>query len=80
MACEIYAVAHIGHLKLFVGEAHKMSQLWRPMLTKLEQGSYPHSELQAVWDKEAGKRRFTFHTRQEIIASQDIIGIPLVSS
>jgi len=75
MSSGIYAIAHIGNLKLFVGEASKLSQKWPPMLAQLNSGKFPHAMLQQVWITEGGKRHFSFHTKAEIIGDLDILGI-----
>lgn len=74
MGSGIYAVANIGHLKLYVGEASKISRNWPPILAQLNSDSYPNTTLQQVWKVEGEKRRFTFHTKQEILANSEIIG------
>ncbi|KOP28352.1 hypothetical protein AMR41_00515 [Hapalosiphon sp. MRB220] len=74
MSSGIYAIAHIGDFKLFVGEASKLSQKWPPILTQLNSGIFPHSMLQEVWNTEGGKRYFSFHTKTEIISDRDILG------
>ncbi|NWF62592.1 MAG: hypothetical protein HXY43_26000 [Fischerella sp.] len=75
MASGIYAIAHIGHLKLYVGEVNRLSKVWPPMLAQLNSGTYPHPQLQQVWNSEGNKRHFTFHTKTEIIGDKDILGI-----
>ncbi|BAU08699.1 hypothetical protein NIES592_19600 [Fischerella major NIES-592] len=75
MSSGIYAIAHIGDFKLFVGEASKLSQKWPPMLVQLNSGTFPHAMLQQVWNIEGGKRHFSFHTKAEIISDQDILGV-----
>ncbi|TBR60306.1 hypothetical protein BLD44_021660 [Mastigocladus laminosus UU774] len=71
----IYAIAHIGDFKLFVGEASQLSQKWPPILTQLNSGTFPDPVLQQVWNAEGGKRYFSFHTKTEIISDRDILGI-----
>jgi len=75
MGSKIYAIAHIGDKKLFVGDASQLSVTWKPMLVQLNRGTFPHRELQKIWSNKAGKRRFTFHLKQDIIGDAAIIGI-----
>lgn len=74
MASGIYAVAHIGHLKLFIGDASRIKNIWPSLLAQLDNGTYPNIALQTVWNLEGGKRRFTFHTWKDL-ANQEIIGL-----
>jgi hypothetical protein len=74
MASGIYAIAHIGHLKLYVGEASCIKNVWPSLLAQLDNGIYPNTTVQTVWDLEGGKRRFTFHTWKDL-ANQEIIGL-----
>ena len=74
MASGIYAIAHIGHLKLYVGETSGIKNVWPPLLAQLDNGTYPNATLQKVWNLEGGKRRFTFHTWKDL-ANQEIIGL-----
>lgn len=75
MASEIYAVAHIGNKKLFVGETSRLSTLWPPLLAQLNSGIYPDAELQAIWHKEGNKRHFSFHLKQDLLNNSQIVGI-----
>ena len=75
MPSGIYAVAHIGHLKLYVGDASRLKSTWSPLLAQLNSGTYPNTALQTVWNAEGGKRYFTFHTRKDLAQEQEIIGI-----
>ncbi|HBB34494.1 MAG TPA: hypothetical protein DDZ80_25590 [Cyanobacteria bacterium UBA8803] len=75
MASGIYAVAHIGHLKLYVCDASNIHKKWPPILAQLNSGTHPYTSLQAVWNAEGGKRYFTFHTRKELASDRDILGI-----
>ena len=75
MGSQIYAIAHIGNKKLFVGETSRLSSLWPPLLAQLNSGSYPDAELQAVWNREGEKRHFSFHLQAELVDELDIIGI-----
>ncbi|MGD2182665.1 hypothetical protein [Lusitaniella coriacea] len=74
MSSGIYAVAHVGDKKIFVGEASRLSILWLPILAQLNSGNHPNLELQKAWNKEGGKRRFSFHLKQDIIRDREIIG------
>jgi hypothetical protein len=80
MPSGIYAVAHIGHLKLYVGDASLVNSTWRLLLAQLNSGTYPNTELQTLWNAEGGKRYFTFHTRKELAQEQEIIGIEQLTS
>lgn len=75
MAFDIYAVAHIGDLKLYVSLANKIHSNWPPLFAQLNQGTYPNAMLQQVWNEEEGKRYFTFHTRKELESDQEIVGL-----
>jgi len=75
MASGIYAIAHIGSLKVYVCDTSNIRNCWPPMLEQLNQGTYPHASLQKAWKTEGGKRRFTFHTYQDIACDPEIIGI-----
>lgn len=75
MASGIYAVAHIGHLKLYVGDASRIGSMWPPLLAQLEAGIHPNTTLQTVWNAEGGKRHFTFHTKKDLICDRSIIGL-----
>lgn len=75
MASGIYAVAHIGHLKLYVSDASRLHSTWSLLLAQLNSGTYPNTALQTVWNAEGGKRHFTFHTRKDLAQEQEIIGI-----
>jgi hypothetical protein len=75
MTSGIYAIAHIGNLKLYVGECNKLSQKWPPILSQLHHGTYPHSLLQQAWNTEGDKRYFTFHIKEEIIGDPEIVGV-----
>lgn len=80
MGSKIYAIAHIGEQKLFVGDASQLSVNWRPMLERLNDGTFPHRQLQKSWSLSAGKRRFTFHLKQDIINDPKIVGIEKLRS
>jgi hypothetical protein len=80
MASGIYAVAHIGHLKLYVGDASRIRDTWPRLLDQLNSGTYPNTVVQMVWNTEGGMRHFTFHTRKDLAQEQDIIGIEQLSS
>ncbi|AKG23666.1 hypothetical protein [Calothrix sp. 336/3] len=75
MSSGIYAIAHIGNFQLYVGEVHRISQKWPPLLALLNSGGYPHQQLQEEWQREGDKRHFSFHTKEEILADKKIIGI-----
>ncbi|HBB33897.1 MAG TPA: hypothetical protein DDZ80_30000 [Cyanobacteria bacterium UBA8803] len=78
MASQIYAIAHIGKKKLFVGEASRVSSMWPPLLAQLNSGTYPNATLQAVWNREGGKRHFSFHLKQDLINDPDIVGMDVL--
>ncbi|HEY9635731.1 MAG TPA: hypothetical protein V6D14_20165 [Coleofasciculaceae cyanobacterium] len=75
MASGIYAIAHIGHLKLYVCDTSKIHSNWPLILAQLNRGSYPNAKLQQVWNTEGGKRYFTFHTRKELECDREIVGL-----
>ncbi|MGQ4648656.1 hypothetical protein [Lyngbya aestuarii] len=75
MASGIYAIAHIGSLKLYVCDTSNITTCWPLILEQLNQGTYPDPLLQKAWQSEGGKRRFTFHTYQDIACDPEIIGI-----
>ena len=75
MASGIYAVAHIGHLKIYVCEATKLHTNWPPLMAKLNKGIHPNAVLQQVWNQEEGKRYFTFHTQKDLEGAQEIAGL-----
>lgn len=75
MASGIYAIAHIGHLKLYIGDASHIHSIWPPLLAQLNSGTYPNAVLQAVWNTEGNKRYLSFHTQQELAAHPEIVRI-----
>ncbi len=75
MASGIYAVAHIGHLKLYVCDATNLQKTWFPIFAQLNSGTHPNTVLQKVWNEEGGKRYFTFHTKKDLVGDREIIGI-----
>ncbi len=75
MTSKIYAIANIGHLKLFVGDTSNLKVVWPPQLAILNSGNHPHAALQEEWNRVGEKRRFTFHTHKEIAGNREIIGI-----
>ncbi|HEY9596915.1 MAG TPA: hypothetical protein V6D33_04540 [Cyanophyceae cyanobacterium] len=75
MASKIYAIAHIGRLKLYVGDASCISSHWPSLLAMLNNGIYPNAAVQAEWNAIGGKRYFSFHTRQDLQGQRDIVGI-----
>jgi len=75
MASGIYAIAHIGRFKLYVGEVSKISKIWPVILAQLDSGTYPHAELQEAWNAQSNKRHFSFHTQKELIGHWEILGI-----
>lgn len=75
MASGIYAIVHIGQLKLYVCEATQLRINWPPILAQLDSGTHPNVALQQMWHTEGGKRNFTFHTRQDLESDREIIGI-----
>jgi len=75
MTSEIYAVAHIGRLKLFVSDVSNIKVAWPQQLALLNSGNHPHAALQEEWNREGDNRRFTFHTRKELVGNREIIGI-----
>ena len=80
MAFDIYAVAHIGHLKFYICEANKIHSTWPPLFAQLNTGTYPNAMLQKVWNEQGGKRYFTFHTRKELESDQEIFGLEKLPS
>ncbi|HAA32870.1 MAG TPA: hypothetical protein DCE56_40600 [Cyanobacteria bacterium UBA8553] len=80
MPSGIYAVAHIGNLKLYVSDASRLHSTWPLLLAQLNSGTYPNTTLQTVWNAEGGKRHFTFHTRKDLAQEYDIIGIEQLTS
>ncbi len=80
MSSGIYAVAHIGYLRLLVGDASQIKQLWPPILAQLESNSYPHARLQEIWNREGMKRHFTFHTHAELLHDRLLVGAELLKS
>lgn len=75
MASGIYAIAHIGHLKLYIGDASRLNSLWPPLLAQLTSGTYPNAALQAAWNTGGDKRHFSFHTRQDLVGHPEIVRI-----
>lgn len=75
MTSEIYAVANIGRLKLFVGHVSNIKVVWPPQLASLDNGNHPNTVLQEEWNREGKRRHFTFHTCKEIAGNREIIGI-----
>lgn len=75
MASKIYAIAHIGRLKLYIGDASCLSSHWPPLLAMLSTGTYPNAAVQAEWNTIGGKRYFSFHAEQDILGRRDIVGI-----
>ena len=79
MKHKIYAVVNLNHKKLFVGEAAQLTINWPPLLARLNSGRYSDTEFQVVWNQEADKRFFSFHTWQDLVAlanSCDLVGLP----
>ncbi len=75
MASGIYAVVHIGQLKVYVCEAGAIHRNWPVLLAQLTQGTHPNAELQQAWNQEGGKRYFTFHTRKDLESDREILEI-----
>lgn len=75
MASQIYAIAHIGRLKLYVGDASYISSHWPSLLAMLSTGTYPNAAVQAEWNSIGGKRYFSFHTEQDLLEQQEVVGI-----
>lgn len=75
MASGIYAVVHIGHLKLFICDVSELQKIWPPILAQLDKGTHPNAALQAAWNAEAGNRHFTFHTKKDLADNREIIEI-----
>lgn len=75
MASGIYAIAHVGHMKLYIGDASCIKSSWPPIMAQLNSGIHPNAALQQVWNQAGGKRCFTFHTYQDLISKREIIGI-----
>ncbi|NEP19697.1 MAG: hypothetical protein F6J97_22875 [Leptolyngbya sp. SIO4C1] len=74
MKSGIFAVAHIGQLRLYVGEVQHLRTRWPIMMGQLAAGTYPDSRIQQSWNSVEGERRFTFHTAQEIKQDSQILG------
>lgn len=72
---QIYAIAHIGNKKLFVGDASQISILWPHLLTQLNSGLHPNRELQTLWNQQANQRYFSFHVKEDLLDDPEIIGI-----
>ncbi len=75
MASGIYAIAHIGHLKLYVCDSSHLQKTWPLILAQLNSGTHPNTALQETWNAEGGKRHFTFHTKKDLVNNQEIIEI-----
>ncbi|MBP0000900.1 MAG: hypothetical protein J7641_18200 [Cyanobacteria bacterium SID2] len=73
MSPDIFAIVRIGEYKLLVGEAHRLREVWPPLLDRLNRGEFPHRELQQAWNQTGNQRRFSFHTGREIAADRSII-------
>ena len=79
MKHKIYAVVNLNHKKLFVGEAAQLTINSQPLLARLNSGRYSDTEFQAVWNQEADKRFFSFHTWQDLADlanSCELVGLP----
>lgn len=74
MASGIFALANIGSVRLYVGEAHHLKTRWPQIMARLEQGQFADQTVQAAWQRSAGERRFTFHTAQDIKQDESIRG------
>ncbi len=74
MKSGIFAVVNIDELKLYVGETHHLQTRWRLLMMLFINGKFPHSQLQAAWNRKGEERRFTFHTANEIAENQQILG------
>lgn len=75
MNSSVYAVVNIGNVKLFVGDASQLSTNWKPIFTQLNLGTYPHPLVQIAWKQAGNKRRFSFHSKEDLINDSDIIGL-----
>jgi hypothetical protein len=75
MGSGIYAIAHIGHLRLYVCDTTNLHRTWSQILAQLDSGTHPNTVLQEVWNTEGGKRYFTFHTKKDLVNDQEIIEI-----
>ena len=79
MKHKIYAVVNLNQKKLFVGEAAQLTINWPPLLARLNSRRYSDIEFQVVWNQEADKRYFSFHTWQDLTVranSCDLLGLP----
>ncbi len=74
MASGIFAVANIGPVRLYVGEAHHIKTRWPQILSLLEQGQFTDAVVQHAWNTTAGDRRFSFHTAQDIDSEDTLRG------
>jgi len=46
------------------------------MLARLENGTHPNPKLQQAWNQVDGSRRFTFHTRNDLLHDSQFLGRP----
>jgi hypothetical protein len=74
MASGIYAVVHVGNKKLFVSDVSHLGAVWPKILAQLNSGTYPDREVQDAWNREKGKRRFSFHLKQDLVGNPEILG------
>ncbi|WP_448572607.1 hypothetical protein [Trichothermofontia sp.] len=72
---DLYAVAQIGTLLLYVGNTRTLKDRWPPILANLEAGRYPHAALQNAWTRLEGQRNFKFHTRKTLLEMRHVINI-----
>lgn len=72
---DLYAVAQIGTLLLYVGNTRTLKERWPPILARLEQGRYPHAALQNTWTQLGGQRNFKFHARKTLLEMRHVINI-----
>ncbi len=72
---DLYAVAQIGTLLLYVGNTRTLKDRWPPILANLEAGRYPHAALQNAWTRLEGQRNFKFHARKTLLEMRHVINI-----
>jgi len=72
---DLYAVAQIGTLLLYVGNTRTLKDRWPPILASLAAGRYPHAALQTTWNRLGGQRNFKFHARKTLLEMRHVINI-----
>ncbi len=71
----IFAIAHIGPYKIYVGETSQLKQRWAGLMHLLDRGHYPDAAVQQAWTEQQGDRHFSFRTAQDIARNPDVIGL-----